>query len=122
MASLVEILPLAATTNTAVAFTTVYYLVFALLAIVGGIMGYVKAKSTASIVSGSLSGGILIVASVMLYEKRPIIAGVIALCVSVMLAGKFVPDFIHKKAIIPGGLMAALSLASIVLSILVLKH
>lgn len=117
MAPLTEILPLGMLV--VVAVTKVYYLVFALFTIVGGIMGYVKAKSIASIVSGSISGVILIVASLLLPE-RPILAGVIALCVSVLLAGKFVPDFIHKKAFVPGGLMALLSLGSVVLTILAL--
>jgi len=99
--------------------TKTYYLVFGILTIMGGIMGYVKAKSLASIISGSISGAILIASSLLL-PNRPIIAGVIALCVSVLLAGKFVPDFIHKKAFVPGGLMALLSVTSIVLSILAL--
>ncbi|HEX4086605.1 MAG TPA: TMEM14 family protein [Chthoniobacteraceae bacterium] len=117
MASIIEYLPVGALIIKSV--TKTYYLVFAVLTILGGIMGYVKAKSIASVISGTLSGAILIVASVLLPE-RPIIAGVIALCVSVLLAGKFVPDFIHKKAFVPGGLMALLSVASIVLTILAL--
>jgi uncharacterized membrane protein (UPF0136 family) len=99
--------------------TKAYYMVFALLTIAGGIMGYVKAKSKISLISGSISGIILIVASCLL-PARPILAGVIGLCVSVLLAGKFVPDFIHKKAFIPSGLMALLSVVSIVLTILAL--
>ncbi len=95
-----------------------YYLIFALLTIVGGIMGYVKAKSVVSLVSGSISGILLIVASLHApcaasYTTR---AYVIGLVVSVLLAGKFVPDFIHKKAVFPGGLMAILSVAGIVLT------
>jgi uncharacterized membrane protein (UPF0136 family) len=117
MASLSGILPLGMLVIVAV--TKVYYLVFALLTIVGGIVGYVKAKSLASIVSGTVSGVLLIVASLLL-PARPILAGVIALCVSVLLAGKFVPDFVHKKAFVPGGLMALLSLASVLLTILAL--
>jgi uncharacterized membrane protein (UPF0136 family) len=103
----------------AVGFTKVYYVVFAVLTIVGGIMGYVKAKSIVSIISGSISGIILIVCSILLRE-RPIVAGVLALIVSVLLAGKFVPDYVHKRAFVPGGLMALLSLVSIVATILVL--
>jgi uncharacterized membrane protein (UPF0136 family) len=114
-----EIIPLGMLTRAIVPFTKVYYLVFAVLTIAGGIMGYVKAKSLVSIVSGSISGVILIVASFLL-PARPIRAGVIALCVSALLAGKFVPDFVHKKAFVPGGLMALLSVAGIVLTILVL--
>lgn len=102
-----------------IAAVKVYYLIFALLTIAGGIMGYVKAKSVVSVVSGSISGVVLIVASFLL-PQRPILGGVIALFVSVLLAGKFVPDFVHKRAFLPGGLMALLSLASIVLTILAL--
>ena len=117
MDSLFEILPLGALVLVSV--TKIYYLIFAVLTIFGGIMGYVKAKSIVSIISGSISGILLIVASLLLPE-RPILAGVIALCVSVLLAGKFVPDFVHKKAFVPSGLMAVLSLASIVITILAL--
>jgi uncharacterized membrane protein (UPF0136 family) len=119
MASISAILPLALLTSNIVAFTKVYYLIFAVLTIVGGIMGYIKAKSMISLISGSVSGGILVLASFLL-PARPILAGVFALCVSVLLAGKFVPDFIHKKAFVPGGLMALLSVASIVVTILAL--
>jgi uncharacterized membrane protein (UPF0136 family) len=43
-----------------------------------------------------------------------------ALIVSVLLAGKFVPDFVRKKAFVPGGLMALLSIVSIIATILAL--
>jgi uncharacterized membrane protein (UPF0136 family) len=103
-----------------VAVSKAYYMAFAILTILGGVMGYVKAKSKASIIAGSVSGVILIVASLLLPEK-PIASGVIALIASVLLAGKFIPDYIHKKAFIPGGLMALLSAASIILTILALR-
>jgi uncharacterized membrane protein (UPF0136 family) len=121
MANIAGMLPLiaAASAHRITGSTKEYYLVFAVLTIIGGVMGYVKAKSKISLISGTISGAILIVASCLLPE-RPIIAGVIGLCVSVLLAGKFVPDFIHKKAFIPSGLMALLSVVSIVLTILAL--
>lgn len=119
MATIFEFITLGLLARTIVPLTKVYYLVFALLTILGGIMGYVKAKSVISIVSGTISGVILIVASLMLPE-HPISSGVIGLCVSVLLAGKFVPDFVHKKAFVPAGLMAILSVASIIISILAL--
>jgi uncharacterized membrane protein (UPF0136 family) len=118
MGSVIEILPVGLLMIVLAA--KVYYLVFAVLTIIGGVMGYVKAKSKASIIAGSVTGTMLIAASVLLPGK-PIVAGVIALIASVMLAGKFIPDFIHKKAFIPGGLMAVLSAASIVLTILALR-
>ena len=115
MASLFEILPLAMLTIVAV--IKVYYVLFAFLTIVGGVIGYLKAKSVVSLLSGSISGVLLIAASFML-PARPIRAYIIGLLVSILLAGKFVPDFIHKKAIVPGGLMALLSVAGVVLTLL----
>ena len=119
MASIPAIVPLGLLTSNIVAFTKVYYLIFAFLTILGGVMGYLKAKSFISLISGSISGALLVIASYLL-PSRPIVAGCIALFVSVLLAGKFVPDFIHKKAFVPGGLMAFLSVASIIVTILAL--
>ena len=36
--------------------TKIYYFVFGALTIVGGVMGYVKAKSAASLIAGGLCG------------------------------------------------------------------
>jgi uncharacterized membrane protein (UPF0136 family) len=115
MASIFEMLPLAMLT--VVILIKAYYLIFAFLTIVGGVIGFLKAKSPVSLIAGSISGVLLIVASFML-PGRPIRAYVIGLLVSVLLAGKFVPDVIHKKAVLPGGLMALLSLAGIGLTLL----
>ena len=120
MAHLLEITPLGLLSRSVLAFTKLYYLIFGILSIAGGIMGFLKAKSSISLVAGSVSGALLIAASFLLQE-RPIVAGVLGLLVSVLLSGKFVPDFIHKKAPVPGGLMAFLSLAGIVVSILALR-
>jgi uncharacterized membrane protein (UPF0136 family) len=116
------LLILALATRTVMPLTQGYYLVFGILTIVGGIMGYVKAKSIVSIISGSICGIVLVAASILLLKQpeHPIREVVPALCVSVLLAGKFVPDFLHKKGFVPGGLMAILSVIGIVLSILAL--
>jgi uncharacterized membrane protein (UPF0136 family) len=115
MVSIFESLPVAMLV--VVAVIKVYYLVFAILTIIGGIIGYAKAKSLVSIISGSISGVLLIAASLML-PGRPVRAYIIGLLVSVLLAGKFVPDFVHKRAVVPGGLMALLSVAGIFLTLL----
>ena len=44
----------------------IYFIVFGLLTIVGGVIGYVKAGSTASIIAGSISGLLLLVAAFLL--------------------------------------------------------
>jgi uncharacterized membrane protein (UPF0136 family) len=118
MAAVFEISNLPLAMLAIVAVIKVYYVVFAVLTIIGGLIGYFKAKSMASIIAGCISGGLLVVASLMLPGRHPNVAYIIGLFVSVLLAGKFVPDFIHKKAVVPGGLMALLSLAGVVLTLL----
>jgi uncharacterized membrane protein (UPF0136 family) len=97
--------------------TKVYFIVFGILTIAGGVMGYVKAGSTASLVAGSISGILLLVAAFLLPAQAT--AGlVIGLIVSLLLAGRFLPAFFRTGKMMPAGLMALLSLLGIVFSII----
>jgi uncharacterized membrane protein (UPF0136 family) len=94
-----------------------YYLLFGVLTIVGGVIGFVKAKSKASLIAGGISGVLLLVAAYLL-QSGPSKAGLIlALVVSVALAGRFVPAFIKKKAWQPAGMMSVLSVIGVILGI-----
>jgi len=98
-------------------FTRIYYVVFALLTIVGGIMGYTKKRSVASLIAGIISGALLFLAAWLLHYN---VNGalVLGLVVSVSLAGRFIPNYLEKKTPIPGGLMSLLSLGGIVVTLL----
>lgn len=98
----------------------IYYIVFGLLTLVGGVMGYLKAKSMISLVAGIICGLGLFAAAFLIHVSL-IGALVAGLLVSTALAGKFVPDFIHKKAVFPGGVMALLSIAGVVITLLALN-
>lgn len=94
----------------------IYFIIFGLLTIAGGIMGYVKAGSTASIIAGSISGILLLVGAFLL--PTHLAAGlVIAALVSVLLAGRFVPAFLKTGNAMPAGMMSILSLIGIVMAI-----
>src|SRR4051812_49982188 len=85
----------------------IYFIIFGLLTIIGGVIGYVKAGSTASIIAGAISGIALLIAAFLLSGNAAlglIIAGV----VSVLLAGRFIPNFMQTGKIMPAGLMAVL--------------
>lgn len=97
--------------------TRIYYVVFGLLTLVGGIMGYVKANSSVSLIAGLICGVLLFVAAFLMSASLNA-ALIVGLLVSISLAGKFVPDSLHKKAFFPGGMMAVLSLISITLTLL----
>jgi uncharacterized membrane protein (UPF0136 family) len=100
-----------------VAFAKAYYFIFSILTIGGGIMGFVKKGSVISLVSGTICGVALLIAALLLPQRFQI-ALVIGLLVSVLLAGKFIPDFVHRKALLPGGLMAILSVGGLIVTLL----
>ena len=94
----------------------IYFIVFGILTIAGGIVGYVKAGSVVSIIAGSISGLLLLVAAWLMPDRQA--AGlIIALVVSVLLAGQFVPKFFSTHRVMPAGLMSLLSVLGIVVAI-----
>ncbi len=94
----------------------IYFLIFGLLTIVGGVIGYVKAGSTASIIAGAISGIALIVAAYLL-PGNVVLGLVVAGVVSILLAGRFIPAFMQTGKIMPAGLMAVLSAIGVVVAI-----
>ncbi len=95
----------------------IYFIVFALLTIVGGVIGFVKAKSKASLIAGSISGALLLVAAVLLRGDSMRAGLILAAVVSLLLAGRFIPGFLKKRAFMPAGMLSVLSVAGLVLAI-----
>ena len=95
----------------------IYFIIFGLLTIVGGVIGYASKGSMASIVAGSISGILLLVGAFLLPDKA--VAGLaIAGIVSILLAGRFIPAFMRSGDFMPSGMMAILSAIGIVMAIL----
>jgi uncharacterized membrane protein (UPF0136 family) len=94
----------------------IYFIIFGLLTIVGGVIGYLKAGSMASIIAGSVSGIALIVAACLL-PGNVALGLAIAGLVSILLAGRFIPAFMKTGAVMPAGLMSALSVIGVIVAI-----
>jgi len=94
----------------------IYFIVFGLLTIVGGVMGYAKAGSTASIIAGSISGILLLLAAFLLPDHLAV-GLALAAVVSIALAGRFVPAFIKTGHLMPAGLMSVLSVIGFIVAI-----
>ncbi len=94
----------------------IYFIIFGLLTIVGGVIGFVKAGSTASIIAGSISGILLIVAAFLLPTNLAVGLGIAAV-VSILLAGRFIPAFMKTGQVMPAGLMSVLSVIGVILAI-----
>ncbi len=107
---------------TPLSLAAVYYFVFATLTQIGGIIGFIKAKSKASLIAGLVSGALLDFAGILLIinpERTKIGLGV-GLVVTLLLLGRFAPAFLRTKKFMPAGMIFFLGLISLALSILAL--
>ncbi len=96
--------------------TKIYFIVFGLLTIAGGIMGYVKAGSTISLIAGAICG-ILLLAAAFLLPANVVAGLVIGGLVSLLLAAQFLPAFFRTGKMMPAGMMSLLSILGIVFAI-----
>jgi uncharacterized membrane protein (UPF0136 family) len=94
----------------------IYFIVFGVLTIVGGIIGYVKAGSVASIIAGSITGVLLLVAAFVLPEHR-MVGLATALIVSLLLAAQFIPKFLRTGRVMPAGIMSVLSAIGVIVAV-----
>jgi uncharacterized membrane protein (UPF0136 family) len=101
-------------------FVRTYLFVFGLLSFAGGVMGFARARSQASLLAGGTAGALLLLAGYLLGTASAMIGLILGILVSVLLAGRFVPSFLKTKKPLPAGMMAALSLVGIVLTLLLL--
>jgi uncharacterized membrane protein (UPF0136 family) len=96
--------------------TKLYFILFGVLTIAGGILGYVKAGSTASIIAGSITGVLLLVAAFLLPQHRGVGLAT-ALIISLFLALYFIPKYLQTRAAMPAGMMSILSVIGVIVAI-----
>lgn len=99
--------------------TAYYYIVFGILCIVGGALGYARARSKASIIAGGVSGALLILAGIL---GNGLVAYTIAIVVSILLLAHFGRSFVASRKPMPAIPMILLSLVCIVLTVRHLIH
>ena len=101
-----------------------YYAFFGVVSIILGILGFLRAKSRASLIAGGLSGLALVGAAFVIakhykFEPEHLNRGyIMGLVLSVLLLGRFLPGFLKSKKFYPAGIMALLSLGGIIAGIL----
>lgn len=94
----------------------IYFIIFGILTIAGGIVGYLKAGSAASIIAGCIAGVLLLVAAFLLPEHH-VIGLPTALVVSLLLAAQFAPKFLRTGRVMPAGMMTLLSAIGIIAAV-----
>ncbi len=94
-----------------------YLFLFGVLTIAGGIMGFVKAKSRASLVAGTVSGVLLLGAGYAV-AGRGSVGLIVGLVVSLALAARFGATFKKSRKAMPHGLMALLGTVGVIVTTL----
>ncbi len=87
--------------------------VYGLFSLMGGIIGYVKAKSTASLIAGSLAAVVLFSSAYGIAQgvRAAYFAG---LLVAVLLGVRFFRTWLKNHRVMPDLLMTAFSVATLV--------
>jgi uncharacterized membrane protein (UPF0136 family) len=88
--------------------------IYGLIVLLGGVMGYVKAKSKVSLLSGVGSGIALLVAW-FICRQFPLAGLGLAALIALILFIVFVIRLFRTRAFMPSGLMMLLSLAATIL-------
>lgn len=75
-------------------------------------MGYVKAASKASLIAGSITGGLLLLSAFLI--SRDITAGaILGIVVSLVLLSQFGPSLLKKFKVMPNLLIVVLGLITV---------
>lgn len=94
----------------------VLYVIYAVVLLLGGAMGYAKAKSVPSLVAGVVSAAIMLVAVWLLRHGDARAGLALGNVVSVALAGFFFQRYRDTRKVMPAVLICVLSAAVIVFS------
>ena len=95
----------------------IYFILFGILTMAGGVIGYVKAGSMPSIIAGTITGLLLLLAAFLFPEYR-LVSLALGLLISLLLAGQFIPKFVRTGKVMPAGMMSILSVIGIIMAIL----
>jgi len=98
--------------------TRIFYFVFGLITLVGGVQAFVSLGSKASLIAGGLSGVLLLVAGWLLQTGKTTPGLILGLIVTLGLAGRFLPKFFKDGGWWPAGVEGWLGLVGVVLTIL----
>lgn len=97
-----------------------YLYLFGVLTIAGGVMGFVRAKSKASLIAGTVAGGLLLLSGYLVGRAAPRDGLFLGLAISSSLAVRFVGTYVRSRKVMPAGMMAVLSVIGVVVTLLAL--
>jgi uncharacterized membrane protein (UPF0136 family) len=98
--------------------TKIFYFVFGLITLVGGVQAFITAGSKASLIAGGISGLLLLVAGWLVQSGKTMPGLILGLIVTLGLAGRFLPKFFKDGGWWPAGVEGWLGAIGLVLTVL----
>ena len=98
--------------------TRIFYYVFGLITLIGGVQAFMSIGSKPSLIAGGLSGLLLLVAGWLLQTGKTTAGLILGLIVTLGLAGRFLPKFFKDGGWWPAGVEGWLGLVGVILTIL----
>ncbi len=86
---------------------------YGILALIGGIIGYLQARSKPSLISGAISGALLIFSGIMQLQGQSW-GLILAAVVTALLVVVFIVRLQKTKKFMPAGLMTACGVAALI--------
>jgi uncharacterized membrane protein (UPF0136 family) len=85
---------------------------YGVLALVGGVIGFVQARSKMSLISGAITGVLLLIGGIGIVQAQPWGLG-LAIAVTALLIVVFVGRLIKTRKAMPAGLMVVAGVAAL---------
>ena len=103
-------------------FAEYFFYFFGAVSVIGGLIGFIKARSLASLIAGGGAGILLIAAGFLLRGTgSSFTAGeILALVISLLLLGRFTPALMRGKRM-PAIYMVPLAAVGVILSIMLMS-
>ncbi|WP_052031442.1 TMEM14 family protein [Novipirellula maiorica] len=98
--------------ETCVDFPVIMTAIYGVFVVFGGVMGYVKAQSKASLIAGCITGGLLLL-SAFLIARGITVGAILGIVVSLLLIGQFGPSLLKKFKVMPNLLVVVLGLITV---------
>lgn len=95
---------------------------YGVLVLAGGIIGYLKAKSRASLIAGIVFASLLGLAAGLVALGSPRIGAGLGMVSALALMGRFLPAFLRTKKVMPAGLVVAMGALVLVVAVIALVH
>ena len=98
--------------------TKIFYFIFGLITLGGGVQAFLTAGSKASLIAGGISGLLLLVAGWLVQSGKTMPGLILGLIITLGLAGRFLPKFFKDGGWWPAGVEGWLGAIGLVLTVL----